>query len=206
MQQPDRITIEEVMRRINRGEKLVFVDVRDRDAWSESEALIGGATRVPPDEVDKHVARLPKNPLVLYCSSPHEQTSMQVARELLARGWREVRPLSGGFEAWQQARGFVAAKPKDGDVHREFRTHAPVDVSTSGASPPATTPSQAGSGAGAPATPMSAMPSDHRKQPDDVRSDREAQMQGSDRDIKQRVQLEPRPRDSEHRVSRHSVT
>ncbi|MBI2392589.1 MAG: hypothetical protein HYV09_23595 [Deltaproteobacteria bacterium] len=206
MQQPDRITIDEVMRRINRGEKLVFVDVRDRDAWSESEALIGGATRVPPDEIEKHAARLPKNPLVVYCSSPNEQTSMQVARELLGRGWREVRPLAGGFDAWQRARGFVAAKPKGGDVHRELRTHAPVAVSRTPSPQAEGAPSQAGAGAGAPATPMSPMPSDHRRRPDEVPVDREALVQGSDRDIKPRVQLEPKPRESEHRVSRHSVS
>jgi rhodanese-related sulfurtransferase len=33
-----------------------------------------------------------------------------VAQELLERGWKNVHPLYGGFEAWEQAGGAVEPK------------------------------------------------------------------------------------------------
>jgi 3-mercaptopyruvate sulfurtransferase SseA len=35
-----------------------------------------------------------------------------VAQELMARGWKDVRPLKGGFDAWQQA-GYPTEPKRD---------------------------------------------------------------------------------------------
>lgn len=125
MQQPDRITTEEVMRRINRHEKLMFIDARTRQSFERSEEIISHAMRVPPDDVAACSGRIPKSPLIVYCDSPHEQTSMEVARELRARGFRVLGVLAGGLEAWKAKRGFMVSKPAGEDLQVEhYLTHS----------------------------------------------------------------------------------
>ncbi len=119
MQQPDRITTAEVMRRINRHQHLTFIDARTRDSYMRSEEVISHAMRLPPDEIAVRAGRIPRTPLVVYCDSPHEQTSMEVARELLSRGFPNVWVLAGGLDAWKQARGWMVSKPAGEDVHLE---------------------------------------------------------------------------------------
>ena len=41
---------------------------------------------------------------------PHEASAAQVARVLLEHEWKNVRPLNGGFEAWEKAGGEVIPK------------------------------------------------------------------------------------------------
>jgi hypothetical protein len=45
--EPERITVEEVKGRIDRGESVVFLDTRAPDAWEKSDIKIKGAIRVP---------------------------------------------------------------------------------------------------------------------------------------------------------------
>lgn len=163
MHQPDRITTAEVMRRINAHERLIFIDVRTAEDWSASEEMIGGAMRVPPEAVEQQAGRMPRNPLVLYCSTPHEATSMAVARELIGRGFGEVRVLAGGLEAWKQAKGFVTAKPGEGV--REMKTERPTRPSQDlgRVSDSANVPRE-GVGAGTVVrTPMADLPSPHHR-------------------------------------------
>jgi len=115
MHEPDRINTTEVMRRLNAHETVVFVDARTVEDWSASEEMIGGAIRVPPDGVAHHAGQLPSDPLVLYCTTPNQATSMAVARELISRGFRDLRVLDGGLEAWKQAGGYVVARLAAGD-------------------------------------------------------------------------------------------
>jgi rhodanese-related sulfurtransferase len=159
--QPDRITIHEVMRRINAHEKLVFVDARDAASWANSEELIGGATRVPPTDVAAHTGRLPGNPLIVYCDSPHQQTSMNVARDLASRGFHEVRVLDGGFDAWKQARGWIVAKPAGGDVR--LRSPTLPETPQAHAKAPSRIPTEGVAGEGEPSTPMERIPSPHHR-------------------------------------------
>jgi rhodanese-related sulfurtransferase len=159
MQQPDRITAAEVMRRINRKEKLIFVDVREPESWASSEELIGGAMRVPPSEIAAHAGRIPRNLLVIYCDSEHELTSMNVARELLERGFPNVFVLEGGLDAWRQTKGFIVSKPAGGDVHT-----APAKLPES-AQPkqPGRLPQEGVAARGEPSTPMANLPSPHHR-------------------------------------------
>jgi rhodanese-related sulfurtransferase len=159
MQQPDRITAGEAIRRIDRREKLIFVDVRDSDSWSGSEELIGNAMRVPPSEIATYAARIPRTTLVVYCDSARQQTSMSVARDLIARGFRHVFVLEGGLDGWKQAKGRMAAKPTGADVHRP-PAHLPD-------SPPVRTPNhlpeEGVAARGGPSTPMASIPSPHHR-------------------------------------------
>ena len=64
-----RITVDEVRKRMNAGEQFVFIDARNPQAWGESNVKLPGAIRVPADQLDRHLAEIPRNkPLVAYCT------------------------------------------------------------------------------------------------------------------------------------------
>jgi rhodanese-related sulfurtransferase len=53
---------------------------------------------------DLHVGNLPRDrDIVLYCTCPNEASAAQVAKLLMDRGYRRVRPLQGGLDAWVAA-------------------------------------------------------------------------------------------------------
>ncbi|MFA6041508.1 MAG: rhodanese-like domain-containing protein [Methylophilus sp.] len=41
--------------------------------------------------------------IILYCACPNEVTSAKVAKMLMNRGFKRVRPLTGGIDAWLDA-------------------------------------------------------------------------------------------------------
>ena len=64
-----RISVDEVKRRIDRGEDILFVDSRSPASWAVSTEKIQDAIRVPPDEVADHLDSIPKGrSLVTYCT------------------------------------------------------------------------------------------------------------------------------------------
>jgi sulfur-carrier protein adenylyltransferase/sulfurtransferase len=64
-----RITAEELKRRLDSGEDFTIVDVRNPQAWAESDTKVPGAIRVPMDEWEKNLPRISKNhPVVTYCT------------------------------------------------------------------------------------------------------------------------------------------
>jgi len=64
-----RITVEELKRRMEAGEDFTVIDVRNPQAWAESDAQIPEAIRVALDELDKNLCRIPKSkPVVVYCT------------------------------------------------------------------------------------------------------------------------------------------
>ena len=64
-----RVTVDEVSERMDRGEKFTFVDTRNPKAWDEAETKLPGATRIPADEVEKHIADIPHDRVVItYCT------------------------------------------------------------------------------------------------------------------------------------------
>jgi len=67
--EPDRISKEEVKRRLDAGEPIVFLDTRADDAWTKADPQISGSTRVPPDAVDQHLNEIPREGLIVtYCT------------------------------------------------------------------------------------------------------------------------------------------
>jgi len=69
MAEAPRITVEELKKRMDAGEDFTVIDVRNPKAWAESDTVIPEAIRVPPDELEKNLPRIPRNrPVVAYCS------------------------------------------------------------------------------------------------------------------------------------------
>ncbi|HMD96387.1 MAG TPA: VTT domain-containing protein [Terriglobia bacterium] len=110
-----RITPEELKRKLDAGEPVFIVDLQG--GHSRHRQGIPGAVRIDPHRLEQYRAYdiktrapLPRDrEMVLYCDSPHEFTSARVALAMRGRGFRRVRPLAGGLQAWQE-RGFPVAQ------------------------------------------------------------------------------------------------
>ena len=62
-----RITVEELKRRMEAGEDFTVIDVRNPQAWAESDTQIPEAIQVPLDKLDENLPRIPKGrPVVAY--------------------------------------------------------------------------------------------------------------------------------------------
>lgn len=66
--EPKRITVQELKRRMDSGERLVILDNRAQEAWETSDVQIPGSRRVPPDELDKHLQEIAQGTVVTYCT------------------------------------------------------------------------------------------------------------------------------------------
>jgi len=61
-----RISVDDVA---ERGEDVFFVDTRNPQAWAEAETRLPGAIRVPADQVEQHLAGIPRDrTIVTYCT------------------------------------------------------------------------------------------------------------------------------------------
>lgn len=64
-----RISVDELRRRMEAGEEFTFLDTRNPQAWAESEVKLPGAMRVPLDNFEAELGRIPKNKnIVAYCT------------------------------------------------------------------------------------------------------------------------------------------
>lgn len=100
-----RITPHELKERMDRGESLSLVDLRN--AIERSEGRIPGSIEISPrvlteDQVDSIIAPLVGTEIILYCTCPNEVTSARVALQLKRHGVAHVRPLEGGFPLWRE--------------------------------------------------------------------------------------------------------
>ncbi|HTT74623.1 MAG TPA: rhodanese-like domain-containing protein [Candidatus Binataceae bacterium] len=96
---PEIIEIEpiELKRRIERGEHLSILDVREPEEVAI--AAFPGAINVPMGEVPSRLAELdPEADWVIVCH--HGVRSANVAMYLARNGFEKVANLSGGIEEW----------------------------------------------------------------------------------------------------------
>ena len=103
-----RISVDELKRLIDVGANPVVFDVRTATARERDPQRIPGAIAFELSQVDVVVAELPgEREVILYCNCPSEASAARIARLLMDRGVRLVRPLAGGLQAWIDA-GFKA--------------------------------------------------------------------------------------------------
>jgi rhodanese-related sulfurtransferase len=63
-------------------------------------------------DVDVHLKDLPRDrDIILYCTCPSEASAARVAKILMNHGFKRVRPLHGGLDAWVAAGHGVAKAP-----------------------------------------------------------------------------------------------
>ena len=64
-----RITVEEVKKRMDEGESILFIDTRKSPDWNESDFKLPGALRIHYSELEQHLDELPHDRLIIpYCT------------------------------------------------------------------------------------------------------------------------------------------
>ena len=98
-----RIPAAEVVRKMEAGVPLLFVDLRPQEHQREVPG-IRGALSMSLDDLARTAISLPKDrDIVFYCACPADASSVQAAKLLREKGFTRVWPLAGGIEAWRAA-------------------------------------------------------------------------------------------------------
>lgn len=64
-----KVSVDEVRGQLERREPIVFLDVRNPQAWAASDVKLPGAIRIPLDELAGRADALPHDrPIVAYCT------------------------------------------------------------------------------------------------------------------------------------------
>ncbi len=125
-----RISVDELYRHMKSGSAPVVLDVRSATAQGLELRRIPGALHVPVAQVGEHLGKLPRDrDIILYCTCPNEASAAQAARLLMNHGFRRVRPLRGGLEAW------VAAGYAVEEVAAPTRAGVPAERLSAGSLP-----------------------------------------------------------------------
>jgi rhodanese-related sulfurtransferase len=97
-----RIAPHELRQRIEFGETVTIVDLRNTFEWREGR--IPGAFSIDDEELDTFVSAITETgTLILYCSCPNEISSAAAAAARLKRnGVKFIHALEGGFPLWRR--------------------------------------------------------------------------------------------------------
>ena len=97
---PLETSVRDVKRRIDAGESLAFIDVREPEEYAI--AKIQGSELVPmrsvPANLQSLEAKADDAALVIYCH--HGVRSLQVANWLREQGLEACQSMAGGIDAW----------------------------------------------------------------------------------------------------------
>jgi membrane protein DedA with SNARE-associated domain/rhodanese-related sulfurtransferase len=96
-----RVTPGEVYRRLNEEGGLLIADVRTAANRTADPRKIPGAIAFDPAAAEETLKDLPRDrDIVLYCNCPNDASAARVAKLLMDRGFKKVRPLAGGLDGW----------------------------------------------------------------------------------------------------------
>jgi len=99
-----RISVADLYALMAAGASPVIIDVRSATARELEPRWIPGALHVPLQEVAQRLKELPRDrEIILYCTCPSEASAARVAKILMNHGFKRVRPLFGGLDAWVAA-------------------------------------------------------------------------------------------------------
>jgi len=66
---PTRVTADEIIERMNRGEKFAFLDTRNPKAWGDAKTKVVGAMRITSDELGNQLDKIPRDrATITYCT------------------------------------------------------------------------------------------------------------------------------------------
>lgn len=109
-----RITVDELNQSIADGQDPIVVDVRSQAARLLDTRVIPGALLADLESVNQALHNIPSDrELVIYCSCPNEVSAAKAAQLLMAIGYRNVRPLLGGLDAWDAAGYLIDRLPSN---------------------------------------------------------------------------------------------
>jgi membrane protein DedA with SNARE-associated domain/rhodanese-related sulfurtransferase len=107
-----RISVAELYDLLLAGAEPIIVDVRSSTARTLEPRWIPGALHIPLEDMAQHIKDLPRErDIILYCACPSEASAARVARVLMNHGFKKVRPLRGGLDAWVAAGYAVVGVP-----------------------------------------------------------------------------------------------
>ena len=99
---PLELTPQEVQRRLQAGEELSFIDVREPGEFQL--ARIGGAELIPmgtvPAEFSRLDAQADETPLIVFCH--HGVRSLNVVHWLREHGVEACHSMAGGIDRWSR--------------------------------------------------------------------------------------------------------
>jgi membrane protein DedA with SNARE-associated domain/rhodanese-related sulfurtransferase len=99
-----RIGVADLYELIQAGAAPLIIDVRSITARELEPRWIPGALHVPLEDVARQIKELPRDrDVILYCTCPSEASAARVAKILMNHGFKRVRPLLGGLDAWVAA-------------------------------------------------------------------------------------------------------
>jgi rhodanese-related sulfurtransferase len=91
------ITVQELKQKLDQGEKITLIDVRE--PWEYNIARIEGAQLVPLGTLGSEYKKLdPNSEIVIHCHMG--MRSMDATQFLLQQGFKNVKNLTGGINAW----------------------------------------------------------------------------------------------------------
>lgn len=98
-----RITAAELREKQTAGESVFILDLRSNAELEQDPVVISGAVHQLASEIEKWQGEIPHDrEIVVYCSCPNEATAARVALLLRRKGFRQIRPLLGGINAWRE--------------------------------------------------------------------------------------------------------
>lgn len=103
-----RVSVDELHRMMAKDAAPLIVDVRS--LASQSEGRIPGALGIDSHAFDASLQahglhERMADEVIVYCACPNEASAAMVAKKLMRAGFKRVRPLAGGIEAWVE-RGY----------------------------------------------------------------------------------------------------
>jgi membrane protein DedA with SNARE-associated domain/rhodanese-related sulfurtransferase len=99
-----RISVADLYDLVQTGASPLIIDVRSSTARALEPRWIPGALHVPLQDVAHRLKELPRDrDIILYCTCPSEASAARVAKILMNHGFKRVRPLHGGLDAWVAA-------------------------------------------------------------------------------------------------------
>ena len=99
-----RINVADLYELIQAGAAPLIIDVRSVTARELEPRWIPGALHVPLQDVARQLKEMPRDrDIILYCTCPSEASAARVAKILMNHGFKRVRPLQGGLDAWVAA-------------------------------------------------------------------------------------------------------
>jgi membrane protein DedA with SNARE-associated domain/rhodanese-related sulfurtransferase len=98
-----RVTVEALHDMMAKDERPLIIDVRS--PTSQKQGHIPGAVWIDSHAFDESLRAAglherSASEVIVYCACPNEASAAAVAKKLMRAGFRRVRPLAGGIEAW----------------------------------------------------------------------------------------------------------
>ena len=124
-----RITADELNHAMHDRNAPLVIDARSEMSRMLDTRIIPGAMLADVSGADWSLRDIPlDHELVIYCNCPNEVSAAKVAKAMMERGYRHVRPLQGGLDAWSAAGYTVQYLPQVSGVPGDDAPDPPLSA------------------------------------------------------------------------------